>query len=764
MASKKHPDYEQEKLRLETTLGYVELSISGMLEKKSRLESAIDRNKKHGSGDNSQQYIELMIDSMLQERAALRLRNLLTARERPYFARIDFHENEKLKHESLYIGKMALIREEDQELIIVDWRAPVANLYYEGRLGDASYQSPNGQIHGKLLLKRQFSIEKGKLREIFDIDITTNDEFLQASLGANADSRLKEIVSTIQQEQNHVIRADMWKPLIVQGAAGSGKTTIALHRIAYLIYTYEDTFKPENFMIIAPTKFFLNYISEVLPELGVEKTKQMTFEEFAANIIGQKFKVRDANEKLLSFIIKNPGKEQEMINGFLKQESEFKSSMIFKDVLDQYISVVERDFIPREDFKLLTKVIYNYDEINKLFLTDYRKQPFVKRIEEIKKHLTNRLKVKKQVILQDAQAACDKKIAQLKLWFEEGEERQKIISDLIDRKNEFVERVEQYCKSAVKDYVNKISKLNPYEYYKDFMAGEELFHRLVDDIAGREAAAFIRESTIRDLESGSIDIEDIAPIIYLKYKIHGVDEKLPVKHIVIDEAQDFSVFQLYVLKNIIKDSSFTILGDLSQGIHSYRGIKEWGEVSEHVFGGRCEMLVLEQSYRTTVEIMEAANKVIAGLEDDNLIPAKPVIRHGSKVEIIGKKSRSEIASDIRNKIKELRLQQYKSIAIICKTAEACSEMQKGFKGSRELPRIITERDREYKSGVVVVPVHLSKGLEFDAVFIADAEAESYGAGELDTKLLYVAMTRPLHKLYIYHRGSPSKLLEGISLS
>jgi len=757
LAAEKHPEYKGEKLRLETTLGYVEKSIAAMLEKKGRLEEDIDRNKKHGSGDNSQQYIELMVSSMLQERAALRLRNLLAARERTYFARIDFHEDEKTRPENLYIGKMALIRDEDQELIIVDWRAPIANLYYEGRLGDASYKSPDGHIQGRLLLKRQFSIDEGKLREIFDIDITTNDEFLQASLGANADSRLKEIVSTIQEEQNRVIRADMWKPLIVQGAAGSGKTTIALHRIAYLIYTYEKTFKPDNFMIIAPSKFFLNYISEVLPELGVEKTKQTTFEEFAASIIGQKFKVRDANEKLLSFLTNNPSLEQKERNILLHKESEFKSSMIFRDVLDEYITVVERDFIPKEDFKLLTKVIYRYEEINKLFMADYRKQPFSKRIEEIKKHLTNRLKAQKQAILQEAQSVCDRKIAQAKLILEENDERQKIITELIDKKNDFIDRVEQYCKRAVKEYVDKISRLNPYEYYKDFVSNKELFHSLMDARVERKAAEFIRESTIRDMESGSIDIEDLAPIIYLKYKIHGVDEKLPVKHIVIDEAQDFSVFQLYVLKSIIKDSSFTILGDLSQGIHSYRGIKDWGDVAEHVFDGKCEKLVLEQSYRTTVEIMEAANKVIASLKNENLIPAKPVIRHGSEVELIGKQSRTEVASDIWDKIRKLKLEHFKSIAIICKTAETCSELQKSFKAGKEAPRIITEKDREYKSGVVMVPAHLSKGLEFDVVFIADAE--NYGDSELDTKLLYVAMTRPLHKLHIYHCGMVSKLLE-----
>ncbi|MGE5630819.1 MAG: RNA polymerase recycling motor HelD [Caulobacteraceae bacterium] len=758
MAAENHPAYAEENERLKFTLGYVEKSIDSMQKKKNRLDNDLDKGKKHYSGDNSQQYIELMINSMLQERAELKLRNLITARSRPYFARIDFQETGKAI-EKLYIGKMALIREEDQELVIVDWRAPVANLYYEGRLGDASYKSPEGDTTGSLLLKRQLSIDEGKLKEMFDIDITTNDEFLQASLGVNADSRLKEIVSTIQTEQNSVIRADMWEPLIVQGAAGSGKTTIALHRIAYLIYTYEKTFKPENFMIIAPTKFFLNYISEVLPELGVEKTKQTTFEEFAANIIGQKLKIREANEKLSSLINHSSGPGQLKRSELIRKEAEFKSSMLFKGILDDYISEIEQTFIPEEDFKLLTKTIYKGEGIRKLFMEDYRKHPFVKRIEEIKKHLTNRLKLQKASIIGEAQSMCDRKIARAKLILEEGEERQEIITGFIDKKNEFVEKIESYCKNAVKEYVSRISRINPYDYYRDFIFNGERFHRLMEGKMDRETVCYIREHTMEVLNSGSVEIEDIAPIMYLKFKIYGVDEKIPVRHIVIDEAQDFSVFQLYVLKNIIKDSSFTILGDLSQGIHSYRGIRDWDDVSRNVFTDKCKKLILEQSYRTTVEIMEAANQVISSLDDRRLIPAKPVIRHGERVEVIKKSSKIEIADDISTKIKELKGEGFKSIAVICKTAEACKEMHSFFKPGKDAPRIITEKDREYKGGVVVVPSHLSKGLEFDAVFIADAE--SYIGGELDTKLLYVAMTRSLHRLYIYYSGIQSKLIKGV---
>ena len=761
MSAKSHPAYKEELKRLNYTLEYVEQNLSIMTARKSELDKDMESGKKHYSSESSQSYIDLMIGSMLQDRADVKLRNLFAARSKPYFARVDFQENEKLSSEKFYIGKMALIREEDQELIIVDWRAPVSNLYYEERLGDAHYASPEGNVEGQLLVKRQFSINEGKLEEMFDIDITTNDEFLQASLGSSADNRLKEIVSTIQAEQNSVIRADMWRPLIVQGAAGGGKTTIALHRIAYLIYTYEKSFKPENFMIIAPSKLFLNYISDVLPELGVEKTKQTTYEEFAFNVIGQKFKINDPNQKLIQFVETNKTEEQRSYNELLRKQSELKCSMFFKEIIDQYIETIENDFIPKENFTLGGRTILSYEDINKLFIKEYRRHPIVKRIDEIKKHLQNRLKAQKEYLAEDVQGKCDRYIAKVKRAMEPSDERQELIVKAIDKKNEVIGKLQEYSKTAVKSYIAKISKTNPLQYYRDFLENQELYSSIVLDKTDEATADFLRSYTLQVLDSDTVDLEDVAPIMYLKYKIYGVDEKIPVRHIVIDEAQDFSVFQIYTLKNIIKDSSFTILGDLSQAIHSYRGIKDWNDINQYVFDEKSEMLTLEQSYRTSVEIMEAANKVIATLQDDKLIPAKPVIRHGDPVSVVSKLNRKEIAEDIAGKIKELRKQGFKSIAIICKTAKECEEMHSLFKKGKDSPYIITGKEKEYKSGLLIVPSYLAKGLEFDAVFVADASAENYTTSELDTKLLYVALTRPLHKLYIYHIGERSKLLKDV---
>ncbi len=759
MSAANHPAYKEELERCRYTLDYVEKSLKRSLEKREKIGSELENIKKHMSGDSSADYTSVMVNTMLHDTLALKVKNLYTARGKPYFARVDYKGNSSDKAEKLYIGKMSLSRDEDQEIVIVDWRAPIANLYYEGRLGPSSYECPDGTIEGELLLKRQFSINDGNLDEIFDIDITTNDEFLQTYLGANAENRLKEIVSTIQEEQNKIVRAPMWKPLIVQGVAGSGKTTIALHRIAYLIYTFEKSFDPENFMIIAPNRLFLNYISEVLPELGVERVKQTTFEDFAMELIGKKFKVIDANQKLNMFVNHNNTKEQIEYNNSVRNASILKTSMNFKNIIDDYLKEIESSFIPKVDITLGTKVIYSYEEINELFLTQYGMWPIAQRMNEIKKSITTRLKVSKEQFIQQIHAECDRKVAKARIGIANEFERQKYIVEAFEKRDRVLGKIEKAAKSLVKDYVGSLPNLSPYQYYVDLMNNAEVFDRITNRYAEANICRFTREYTLDILNSKRIEQEDLAPIIYLKYKIYGMDEKIPVRHIVIDEAQDFSAFQFYVMKKIVKDSSFTILGDLCQGIHFYRGVRSWDEIVNDVFEGkRCEFLTLEQSYRTSVEIMEAANNVIEKLDNKDLTRAKPVIRHGDPVEYIQKNNIDDVAKDIIIKIEQAKSQGHKTIAIICKTMEECNQILPLIKKADNNVSIITGNEKEYKSGIVVVPSYLSKGLEFDVVLISNASSENYSTSDLDIKLLYVAMTRPLHKLCVYYIGDKSRLL------
>jgi DNA helicase-2/ATP-dependent DNA helicase PcrA len=758
MSAKNHPAYQEERRHLTETLELVEQVYEELTFKEAKIAKEVTRSKRSYRSDNSQDYIDLIVNSTLQQSYQLKLYNLQSARNKPYFARVDFLEDGKTKVDRLYIGKMCLMRESDRELVIVDWRAPVANLYYEGRLGATGYQCPDGHIQGEMLLKRQFSIEARELQAIFDIDITTNDEFLQSYLGASADNRLKDIVSTIQAEQNQIIRADMAIPLIVQGVAGSGKTTIALHRIAFLIYNYQN-FQPENFMIIAPNRLFLNYISEVLPELGVELVKQTTFADLALELIGAKLKVRGTYDKLIAFVNSAPDQARQNTNRLVREAAAFKSSLLFREVIESYATRLEQAILPKEAFGVGKWVVFGAEEIRELYGRDYRHWPFYQRIEQLKKHFRKRLKEQKDLRIEKLQTRCNLEIARVKMTKPDTPARQRWIIRTIETKDRLVGELQKFASQGVKEYFGRQKQVKVLQYYKELFADTGLFRELVGDKIPAEVAEYLRVTTLNNLETGWVEYEDLAALIYLQYFCYGWGERFKVKHMVIDEAQDFSVFQFYVLKNIVKDSTFTILGDLNQGIHDYRGIKDWQLLREQVFGvGQCELLTLEQSYRTTVEIVTEANRVIKHLREFEPVLAKPVIRHGKPVEIIGLDSFEAVSAAIGAQIRALQAEAYQSIAVICKTGAEADRVHRNLNNGGITATLIGGKEEEYSTGLIIVPSYLAKGLEFDVTLIANANSENYREDDLDIKLLYVAMTRPLHRLIIYYHGELTTLL------
>ena len=758
MSVRTHHAQVEELARLEYTLNYLEENFAEMLERKNYVDQEVSGAKKrYFDGDA---YNQLLVNSVLQSSLTLRLRNIEAARSKPYFARIDFQEDEKDQPEALYLGKLSLARVEDQKLLIVDWRAPIANLYYEGQLGAASYICPAGEIAGKLSLKRQISVEKAKLQGIFDIDLTTTDQFLQASLGANADNRLKEIVSTIQTEQNKVIRSEMKMPLIVQGVAGSGKTTIALHRIAWLIYNYEKSFVPENFMIVAPNRLFLNYISEILPDLGVERVKQATFEDFAKEAIVEKYKLGDPGAKLVKFANSSNSFEERRENKLIQAVLRFKSSLTFKEILDHYLAEKERNFLPAKDFKFENWIVYTKEQIDEFFFNDYRTWPLYQRIEQIKKHFIKRLQEQKAEIVIRLQKTCFGQIDRIKLQVSDLEERQRLVNEALERKAARLEEIERFALIGVGEYLAEIRAGGALEYYRWFLEEAEGFRSLVGEQLEADAKEWLVEETLNNLNQGYLEIEDLAPVLYLRHRLYGLSKKVKVRHIVIDEAQDFNAFQFLALKQLVPGSSFTILGDLAQGIHVERGTDNWQEIGRTVFEGNYHLLILEQSYRTTIEIMEVANQVLEKLGNPNLVKAKPVVRHGTKVEILKLDNLKLIAQAITTDLAWMTKNGWHSIAIIGKTLQDCQELQ------RLLPKectFLNGKEKEYHAGIVILPSYLAKGLEFDAVIIADASCEKYRPAELETKLLYVALTRALHQVKIFYLGELTPLLADLKI-
>ena len=743
------PDDEKKELhKLKKTQNYITKEIK---ESEERLERGFEDY-------DFDDYADDFMKAALRDKFTQRIKNLKMVINKPYFARVDFIEKGDIKRDAFYLGKVMVTDHNTLEQIVIDWRAPIADLYYEGRLGEANYNCPAGNIEGEIKLKRQYFFNKdGELENVMDIDITTNDEMLQPFLAANSDTRLKNIISTIQAEQNKIIRSEMWRPLVVQGVAGSGKTTIALHRIAYLIYNYDKNFFPEEFLIIAPSKFFLNYISNVLPDLGVERVQQSTYEDIAFEIIGDEFDIEDPNEKLAIIIDNNKSDKEKEMSKVIEQASILKSSIRFKNMLDEYLYELEKRFIPDEDFKIDKYVFMKREDIHHLYFREYANLPICRRIEEIVKHLKNSVMMRSGEILKDIGEERDYKIAKVKAEEPIEEIRLSMIRNLYGDAEKLAKSVIKDAKKHALNYFGANKVMTPLKYYKEFL--DVYFEQIASERIDKRQIKYIKDSFAAAQRKGKIEMEDIAPLMYIKCMVHGVKTKFELKHIVVDEAQDFSEFQFYVFKKIIKSNSMTILGDLAQGIYYYRGTRNWQKTMSIVFGEDSDLkyLTLKKTYRTTEEIMNVANKVISNINDVlNCELGEPVMKNGAPVTFKHFENHSDMINQIKARLEEFKQKGFTNIAIIGKTIPDCLKLQKEL--NNDEIHMISSKDAEYNGGINICPSYLSKGLEFDAVIITDADVNNYTKSEVDTKLLYVCITRAMNTLDIYHVNEITELL------
>ncbi|MDT8718974.1 AAA family ATPase [Clostridium sp. 19966] len=756
MSAKDHPQYEEEKERLDYTVDYIDKTLKAT-ETFRRVYKGNVQQAMEGFDpeDASMGFVSMLVSEKLIHAAEKNYYNYQKAKAKPYFARIDFKRKDEDKINQLYIGKTSVMKAEDNEPLIVDWRAPVATLYYEGRLGDTSYEAEEGLQEGELLLKRQFTINEGELEKIFDIDITTNDELLQEALEAGAESRLKDIASTIQAEQNRIIRAPMYKPLIVQGVAGSGKTTIALHRIAYFIYNYEKTFDPENFLIIAPNSLFINYISEVLPELGVERVQQSTFMDFMNLLLGKKLKLKE-DDKLMEIIHNRDNEDTD----FMKWAAGFKGSMEFKDIIQSYIEDIEKNYIPEVDFKVGGKLLMKAGEIKRRFSEDLTVHPFQKRIEEIKKSFKGKLKLVQDNMFKALQDYYYESMEEVRRTVFDTEEKSRLITEIAKERDESLAKLTNDFNNAIKNYTSKCPQKTVEDYYIELITNPSKMQKYSKKKLAKDKLQYLADTAKELFKEDKYELEDYAGLVYLKAKIFGFDKKIKINSAVVDEAQDFSLFQIFTLKTVLNTGMITLLGDLSQGIHAYRGIDNWQEVLNKVFAeDECSYMTLEQSYRTTVEVMELANNIISKLGKEGIILAKPVIRHGEKPDIEEFKDKNELIETLEENLLAMKNAGYKSNAIICKTQKECEKVKRALdKRGNVKCKILSEKQRQYEAGIIIVPSHAAKGLEFDTVFIVNMD-ESYIQDELDIKLLYVAMTRTMHRLFVYHMENTIPILK-----
>ena len=619
-----------------------------------------------------------------------KLSEFVKLKESPYFGKVNFVDDGY--GEELYIGRYGLTPEGSYDPVIVDWRAPVASLFYKGMLGKTTYNSPQGEVPVDILGRRQLIVKKAKLEGYFDSDINIQDEILQMVLSSNSGEKLKDIVNTIQKEQDEIIRADRSKVVVVNGVAGSGKTTIALHRVAYLLYNFRQQLT-DKVLILGPNDIFMDYISEVLPNLGETAVNNETFLSFAYKEIGLNEEVLDITSYLEEVLRGN----EDIIN-----EIKYKSSKEFIELLDKKINEIEESYFKINSVKFLNEEIVSIDEINELFEKHYKYMPIFTRSQKIKRILFSKIKDKRDEKVREINAKAKEDIAKLSP------------DELVVEENniEFRRRI------AIRDVVREVMK------------------------SKSDVEAWIENERIVDIYKEFMNVErlsylDLAAILYLMIKLDGKKASYEIKHIVIDEAQDYNMLQFIVLKELTGCRSYTIVGDSNQRLIKAEEIPAMLRLKD-IFGGFFDLYELKKSYRSTYQIMEYASKLL----DENAVV--PFVRKGEFDVLettVPKDDMEDLIDVILNLLEDYQEEKYENVAVITKDKEELNIIAPELKKYTNI-LAFNKSDIIYRGGKVLVPSYYAKGLEFDAVIIVDFDENT------DNLIKYIMTTRALHRLSV----------------
>lgn len=620
-----------------------------------------------------------------------KLKELTILKEVPYFGRITFNDLEFDDLENLYIGRFGVTPEGSYEPTIVDWRAPVASLFYNGTIGKTSYVSPGGNVEVDMLGRRQIIVKKGKLNGVFDSAVDVKDEILQMVLSDNSSDKLKDIIMTIQSEQDEIIRQPRTKNIVVNGVAGSGKTTIVLHRVAYLLYNNREELE-NKVLILGPNSIFMDYISQVLPSLGEVGVRQETFLGFAMKEIGEELKVMPYEEYLENIV---SGDEATVLR------EKYKNSFEFITDLDNYVDNLSKEYFDIKPVKFFGEEIVSVKEIKELFEKHYVSMPLFRRAQKINRILVSKIKDKR-----------DEKVWLLNKEVKEHKESLSQDELLINENNiDFQRRIK--VREIVREVMNARAEL---DLWLRSESAVEVYNKFNDD--------------------RSLTVNDLAPILYLMLKLEGKKASNDFRHVVIDEAQDYSPLQFKVIRELIGSKYFTVVGDVNQRLIKFDDEAPMLKLPEIFDDVNTEIYNLNKSYRSTSEIMEYANKF---LKEDKIVP---LVRQGDAVYQKKTTSAEEFKSEIVNKVKEFNAEGMDSVAIITRNGERLKEIWSLLKEDIHLVKFDKE-EVLYKGGNLIIPAYFAKGLEFDAVIIAELEKDEKTGEDL---IKYIMSTRALHKL------------------
>lgn len=621
-----------------------------------------------------------------------KLKELTILKESPYFGRVTFNDLEFDQKDTLYVGRFGVTPEGSYEPVIVDWRAPVASLFYHGSLGEASYTSPDGPIKCDIEGRRQIIVKKGELKGVFDSAIDVKDDILQMVLSNNSSDKLKDVIMTIQQEQDEIIRKERTSNIVVNGVAGSGKTTIALHRVAYLLYNHRKELE-DKVLILGPNGIFMEYISQVLPSLGEVGVKQETFASFALKEMDSELYIMSFDkylEKILS-------EDKEFI-----EDAKYKNSYEIIEDLDNLVKEMDKDYFHVEDVKYFSDLVISKEEIEEMFNKHYEYMPLFRRSEKIKRIILSKIKDKR-----------DQKVWELNE--EIRKEKEKLTpEELLIEENNLEFRRKLRIREIVKEVMDSRAKLDSWISREDVLD-------IYDRFNGNK-----KEYTINDL----------APILYLAIKLEGKKATKDYRHVVIDEAQDYSPLQFKVVRELTGTKYFTVVGDVNQRLIKYSDLAPMMELGKIFDDVNPDIYNLNKSYRSTYEIMEYANKY---LDEDRIIP---IVRHGKPVEEIEFHNDEELSESIIESLKEFSNEGLESIAIITRDKEELEKVYNLISNKVHLVKFDNE-DVLYKGGNVIIPSYFAKGLEFDGVIIVDNGSLK---DENEDLIKYIMSTRALHRL------------------
>ncbi|WP_195954044.1 HelD family protein [Clostridium saudiense] len=650
---------------------------------------------------------QVALNEQLHAKKISRIRTLEKQLSNPYFARIDFKEDGE-ESESFYIGLSTVEDEDNFDIFVFDWRSPVANMFYDFEVGPAYYDAPVRRIEGHIEFTRQYNIRNGEIVFMHNSNESLCDEALTSMLSGNATDKMKNIVASIQKEQNDIIRSDDSKILFIQGAAGSGKTSIALHRSAYLLYKHRKNLSADNILIFSPNEVFAEYISDVLPELGESNIRQTTFEIFSKRFLPSNYLYESKNDHL-DYIYSN---HTDLKTFKLRTKSmEYKNTLDFMNTLNKFILDIPRLITNVTPITIEGVQIVSKKSVEKTIFERFKDIPFLNRIDVVKQSLFSQVENKYLSSKDNSHF------------------------DYVEDKKTFYD----FCKAQVDLQVDAMIKtLDSVAIYKSLWSNIEKY----TDIDLKNT----KDLTLNYLNNNEVKFEDITPIIYIRSSLEGFRSYGNMKHVLVDESQDYSPLFYEIVKRSFPNASLTIMGDLNQRIDKHSNVKSRNSIT-NVFND-VKTVVLTKSYRSTGNITNFTKDI---LETHEPIEAVDRIGDNPTIHIVN----NNLEERISTKINEMKDKGYKSIAIICKNKENSKKLYSSLKELNDDINLIISDKCEFKIGINVISSYIAKGLEFDGVILADGE--SYLSIE-DKHLFYTACTRALHELHIYTNTSLENIL------